>query len=141
MIAMEARDEMNPSALVLGSVSPLEDCYQPELTPDADSCLKEHRQIIGHLVDAGVDLILLETLASKVETLACVQAAEELAPGRWGISFCLMKSDEKGVMQDGTLLADLIPYLEGASFIGVNCIVSDSVTDEIKYLRTLLPDK
>ena len=42
-IAMAARDKVNPKALVFGSVASLEDCYEPELTPDYDTCLKEHR--------------------------------------------------------------------------------------------------
>ena len=42
-IAMAARDEINSEALVFGSVTSLEDCYEPWLTPDTDTCLKEHR--------------------------------------------------------------------------------------------------
>ena len=42
-IAMAARDKIDPEALVFGSVASLEDCYMPELTPDFETCLKEHR--------------------------------------------------------------------------------------------------
>ena len=53
-IARAARDEHAPGALVLGSVAPLEDCYRPDLAPDADACRREHAELIGPLVDAGV---------------------------------------------------------------------------------------
>lgn len=138
-IAMAARDEINPDALVLGSVAPLEDCYQPELTPDTETCLKEHRLIIGQMVDAGVDMILIETIPSAREGLASAQIAEELAPGRWGIAFCMKKSDKPGIIMDGTLIADILPRLSKASFIGVNCISAHFIEAEVKHLRSLLP--
>ena len=40
---------------VLGSAAPLEDCYRPDLAPDADTCEREHAEMIGALVEAGVD--------------------------------------------------------------------------------------
>ena len=98
---MAARDKVSPEALVFGSVASLEDCYMPELTPDFETCLKEHRQIIRHLVEAGVDMILIETIPTPLEALAAAQAAEELAPGRWGVSFCMKKADKPGIVMSG----------------------------------------
>ena len=60
-IACRARDAVRPEALVFGSVSPLEDCYCPELAPDRSTCTEEHTRMIVDLVDAGVDHVLIET--------------------------------------------------------------------------------
>ena len=136
-IACAARDELNQDALVLGSVAPLEDCYSPELAPDAETCLREHGQLIGHLVDAGVDLVLIETMCSAHEALAAAEAADEVAPGNWAISFCLAPG-EPGVLLDGTLLADLLPQLGRARFIGINCVAAPSLTGQVQHLCSLL---
>ena len=42
-MAVDARDELNPDALVLGCVAPLEQCYNPNVAPDFATCKKEHR--------------------------------------------------------------------------------------------------
>ena len=42
-MACEARDEVNPDAIVLGCVAPLESCYDPKQAPDYETCKKEHR--------------------------------------------------------------------------------------------------
>jgi S-methylmethionine-dependent homocysteine/selenocysteine methylase len=60
-MAVQARDEVNPDALVLGCVAPLEQCYDPTLSPDAATCTNEHRKTMKHLLDAGVDFLLIET--------------------------------------------------------------------------------
>ncbi|HIC23042.1 MAG TPA: homocysteine S-methyltransferase family protein, partial [Planctomycetes bacterium] len=74
-IAMRVRDEERPDALVLGSVAPLEDCYRPDLVPDEETCMREHTELMEHLVAAGVDLILIETMNQLGEARAAVQAA------------------------------------------------------------------
>ncbi len=87
-IARAACDERKRGALVLGSVAPLEDCYRPDLAPDEAACRAEHAEMISNLLEAGVDLILIETMNNVTETIAAVDAARTRAPGKWIISFC-----------------------------------------------------
>jgi S-methylmethionine-dependent homocysteine/selenocysteine methylase len=63
------------SVLVLGSAPPLEDCFHPELVPDAASLDREHALHAENLASAGVDAILAETLNSVREALAAARAA------------------------------------------------------------------
>ncbi len=139
-IARQAVEESRSSALLLGSVAPLEDCYSPSLSPDFATCHEEHGRIISDLVEGGVDCILIETMCTAHESLAAARAAVEISPGRWGISFCLASGDQIGVLQDGARLADLIPDLLEASFIGINCISATSMQRQINHLRSCLPD-
>ena len=92
------------------------------------------------MIDEGVDFLILETMCTKVDTLAAVECAEDLMPGRWGISFSLPE-DQVGVMRDGTLVKDLIPKLTGASFIGVNCMDGKAVLQQVKHLKEIVPKK
>ncbi len=62
---------------VAGSVAPLEDCYEPGLVPAASSLRDEHREIVTHLQQAGVDLFLVETMNSIREAVAATEAALE----------------------------------------------------------------
>ena len=138
-IAQAARDAVNPEALVVGSVAPLEDCYSPELAPDAATCRREHGCLVGQLVDAGVDLVLVETMSSAHEALAAAEAAAEQAPGNWAISFCLAPG-QPGVLMDGTPLSEVVPELGSPRFVGINCIAATLLADQVRHLRSLVDE-
>lgn len=139
-IARRARDAVRPEGLVFGSVSPLEDCYSPELTPDRSACTEEHTRMIVDLVDAGVDHILIETMSSAREALAAVEVARKHAPGRWSVSFCLDIEGVPGRLIDGTPMVDLLPDLEGARYLGVNCVPAVDLLEHLKVIQDQLPD-
>jgi S-methylmethionine-dependent homocysteine/selenocysteine methylase len=84
-----------------------------------------------------VDLVLVETMCASHEALAAAAAAQEMVPGKWGISFCLAPG-EPGVLLDGTLLADLLPELGRARFIGINCVAAPTMTGQVQHLHSLL---
>lgn len=137
-IARDARDEVCPDALVLGSVAPLEDCYRPDLVPDTDICRREHAELIENLMNAGADLILIETMNHLGEARAAMQAAQQIAPGRWLISFCLVE-DHPGVLLSGESLTSLEEPLSEASAVGVNCVAAGAMQGQVRWLRDLLP--
>jgi enediyne biosynthesis protein CalE2 len=60
---------------IAGSVAPLEDCYEPDLTPDSETAFREHSELIEWLVEAGVDLILIETMNTVQEAVVAARAA------------------------------------------------------------------
>ena len=138
-IARRVRDQARPDALVLGSVAPLEDCYQPLLVPDPATCAREHAQQISNLLEAGVDGILIETMNNIRESAAAAHAAEQLASGKWMISFCTKSDGPPGMLLSGEPLTDLIPELGGAQAIGVNCVAGPAVEAQVKLLRLLTP--
>lgn len=139
-IADRARSAVRPEAMVFGSVSPLEDCYRPELTPDRSACTEEHTRMIVDLLEAGVDHVLIETMSSARESMAAVEVAREHAPDRWSVSFCLDIEGAPGRLIDGTPLVDLLPELEGARYIGVNCVPAMSLIDHLQTIRDQVPE-
>ena len=88
-IAKEARDEVNPEALIFGCVSSVGMCYDADDGPNFETCKVEHRVNMQYMIDEGVDFLILETMCTKTDTLAAVECAEDLMPGRWGICFSL----------------------------------------------------
>ncbi|MCH8151853.1 MAG: homocysteine S-methyltransferase family protein [Planctomycetes bacterium] len=139
-IAKAARDEHAPDALVLGSVAPLEDCYQPALAPDEPTCRAEHAEMIGNLLDAGVDVILIETMNNLPEARAAAREAQRLAPSKWIISFCTKSHGPVGILLSGESIADLLGELHDAYAVGVNCVAAPSVESQVRLLRDALPD-
>lgn len=139
-IAKSARDRVKPDALILGSVAPLEDCYRPDLAPSMDDCRAEHAEMITHLLDAGVDYVLLETANTRHESSAAAAMANRLAADRWMISFCAKAEGPPGVLLAGTPLVDVLTVTEGACAVGINCMVATAIAPQVKLLRTVVPD-
>ena len=70
-----ARSAVPPEHRVAGSISPLEDCYRPDLSPPIDLCRREHGRQADQLAEAGVDLLLCETFPHPGEAIAAARAA------------------------------------------------------------------
>ena len=138
-MAVEARNEVNPDALVLGCISPLSQCYAPKDAPDFKTCKKEHLQNCKYLLEAGADFLWIETACSKFDALAAVEACEQLAPGKWGISFSL-PVETVGIMRCGTPIADIVHKLAKAAFIGVNCMDGKEVARQVQHLKEIAPE-
>ncbi|MFP4321226.1 MAG: homocysteine S-methyltransferase family protein [Anaerolineales bacterium] len=134
-LANAARAQTNPAAWVAGSVAPLEDCYRPDLTPGPATCAHEHAQHIAHLAEAGVDLLLIETMNTAHEAAAAAQAAQaHHLP--FFVSFVLQ--DTTHILSGETLRAaveTVAPYAPWA--VLVNCIPARHIVAALAHLRTL----
>jgi len=105
---------------IAGSLPPLEDCYRPDLVPSDSELAVEHGHQADLLGEAGVDLILVETMNSVREARAAARAAS-----RTGLPFAV-----SFVAWDGARLLSGEPLAEaaaevrdlGASAVGVNCL-------------------
>jgi S-methylmethionine-dependent homocysteine/selenocysteine methylase len=63
--------------LVAGSIGPLEDCFHPERVPAPEVLRREHALHARNLADAGVDLILIETVNTAREAHAAAEVGLE----------------------------------------------------------------
>ena len=138
-LAAEARDAVAPSALILGSVAPLEECYAPELAPDPATCAREHEWLMTALLDAGVDLLLLETMGTVREIVAATGVAQRLAPGRWMLGMCTRHDGPPGHLLSGESVTALAAALEPAAAIGLNCVAAPRIESELLALRGTAP--
>jgi homocysteine S-methyltransferase len=139
-IARSACSRVKPGAKVLGSVAPLEDCYHPEMSPDIEDCKAEHAEMITHLLDAGVDALLLETMNTPHEATAAAAMAKRLAPGRWMLSFCVKPDGPPGVLLGGPPMIDVMPIMQDAAAVGVNCVAAPAIEAQVALLRGILHD-
>ena len=132
-LAREAGERAGRDALVLGSAAPLEDCYHPERVPDGDALAREHAAHARHLVRAGADAILAETINTLREGVAAARAARD-AGAELLVSFVC---DREARLLSGEPLGEALdavaPYAPAA--VGVNCLPPDAVDPCLAVLR------
>ena len=73
-----AKKATNDKVKVLGSIAPLEDCYQPEFFPGENIARQEFKQLGEWLKDEGVDIFLLETMNSITDAIQMVANRDQL---------------------------------------------------------------
>lgn len=133
--AQQAVAESGKPAQVAGSVAPLEDCYRPDLVPPDYDCRAEHSERIEHLVDAGVDLLLIETMNSIRE--AVIAATLATITGR--PTFVSFVCDREGRILSGESVAvaaeKLLPL--GVKVLGVNCGPAHTLAKPLAELRAI----
>ncbi|MEN9675936.1 MAG: hypothetical protein RIS76_1832 [Verrucomicrobiota bacterium] len=133
--ALEAVAEFGQPARVAGSVAPLEDCYRPDLVPPDDECRAEHSERIQHLVEAGVDLLLIETMTSIREAVIATELAKSTGRPTWVSFVC----DREGRILSGESVAVAAEMLMplGVNALGVNCGPAHTLAKPLAELRAI----
>ncbi len=105
---------------IAGSMAPLEDCYRPDLAPPCAEAAAEHAAHAALLADAGVDVILIETLNTIVEAVEATRAAVDTGLPVF-VSF--LARDERTLWDDAPL-DDAVRAVDalGPDAILVNCV-------------------
>jgi homocysteine S-methyltransferase len=107
--ARRARDA-HGAGLVAGSIGPLGASYRADLHPDPETATPLYAEKLGLMVP-GVDLILCETVASRRQAQAVLDAA-----GGCGVPVWLsvtVRDDDGTRLRSGEAVADLLPLAEG----------------------------
>ena len=96
-----------------------------------------HKDRVAALIDAGVDILACETMASFLEIKALAKLIQQFPMVNcW---FSLTLKDQKHI-SDGTPLTEVIEYLnsiEQIVSVGINCIALEKVTPALKVLSKL----
>ena len=115
----QAKKASNNKCKVLGSIAPLEDCYSPNLFPGANIAKNEFIQLGKWFKDSEIDILLLETMNSIIETKTCLDAISTYNLPIW-VSFVL-KNDEH--ILSGETLSDAIQLVNNYNVdtVLINC--------------------
>ena len=139
--AHERRGKLLSHMLVAGSVGPygafLADGseYRGDYDLQLDALKDFHRVRIQALVDAGVDLLALETMPQLREIEALLDLLQQDFPNIAAWVSCTL--DEVGNLSDGTSLArlcGLINTYQQVIAIGVNCVSPHMVTAALRTM-------
>ena len=74
-IAREAARPADRQIFIAGSMSPLEDCYSPQLVPPDAELQSEHAEMARDLAEVGCDLLLVETMNTIREAAIATRCA------------------------------------------------------------------
>ncbi len=114
-----AKISCDPDTKIIGSFAPLEDCYSPKLFPGSDAAVSEFAQLGNWFAEAGVDILLFETMGSMTETEAGLRALNETDSPIW-VSFVLKNETH---LLSGDRLADALSMLNNyqIEMVLLNC--------------------
>ncbi len=124
---------------VAGSLSPLEDCYRPDLVPDDGSLAREHGAQARFLAEAGVDLILCETHNTIREAAAAGRAAKAT-----GLPVVVsLVTDGAGRLLSGEPIEDAAAALAPLELdaLGVNCVPAGRLAGDLARLAAAWPGR
>lgn len=109
--------------------------YRGDYTLTESEYIDFHRPRIQALIEAGVDILALETIPKFEEAKALVKLIADYPNTFAWFSFTLGDAQH---ISDGTLLGDVAAYLNGytqVAAIGINCVRLEFVTDALKALH------
>jgi homocysteine S-methyltransferase len=126
-----AREAAGDQAFVAGSAGPLGVRIEPLGPTSFAEARAVFREQFEALVEAGADLLILETFANLVELREAITAAREAA-GAEMVIVAQVTIDDFGNMPDGTETAVFAGKLEEwpADVVGLNCSAGPKVTLE-----------
>ncbi|MBE0656547.1 MAG: bifunctional homocysteine S-methyltransferase/methylenetetrahydrofolate reductase [Bryobacteraceae bacterium] len=129
-LAKEAA-EGKPGVFVAGAMGPLGVHLEPLGATSFAEARESYREQAESLVDAGVDLIVLETISSIAEMREALEAAREVA-GTQMVLVAHLTIDDFGYLHDGTDTETFAKFLDAspADVVGINCSVGPKATLE-----------
>jgi S-methylmethionine-dependent homocysteine/selenocysteine methylase len=137
LVAREAANAAGRRVFVAGSLSPLEDCYRPDLTPSGEDLEREHAMQAESLASAGADLILVETQNSVKELSAATRWAK--ATGLPVVAS--MITDGKGRLLSGEPIEDAAASLASLRLdaLSINCVPARELVSDLARLAKASP--
>lgn len=113
-----AKSNVPASHRVAGSIAPLEDCYDPALSP-GEASRPEHRELAEVLAASGADILLCETFAHVAEAVIAVEESVRTNVETW-IAFTA--GPKSNLMTEKEMAEAARRAVEaGASAVLVNC--------------------
>jgi methionine synthase I (cobalamin-dependent) len=123
--------------LVFASLSPLEDCYRPDLVPDDETLAREHEWQARAIAAAGADGILLETHNTARELAAAAVAAR-----RTGLPFVAsMITDGAGRLLSGEPIESAVRAVASTASdaLSINCVPARRLAGDLEVLGRAAP--
>jgi homocysteine S-methyltransferase len=140
-IAQQAVNSSGRSAFIAGDIGPL----GVRLAPFGRVQLPEAREAfarqIAALVEAGADLLILETITDLYEIVEAIQAARQVAGYIPVIASMTYTRDNRTLLGDPPAKVARRLYDAGADAIGVNCSGGpNQILNILRMMRQAVPD-
>jgi len=137
LLARQAARSASRPVWVAGSLSPLEDCYRPDLRPPGEALEREHAVQAEALASSGVDLILIETQNSVRELATAARWARDT-----GLPVVAsMITDGKGRLLSGQPIEVAVAAVESLRLdaLSINCVATRDLAGDLGRLARAAP--
>jgi len=133
-LALKARDALSkPGRYIAGSVGPLGVQLAPFGRVTLEQAHAAFKEQIGALIDAGVDLLMIETFSDLYELQEAIRAARDLSADLPIIAEATFTRDDRTLLGDTPAqVAEFLAALH-VDVIGVNC--SNGPAQSLRVLR------
>lgn len=138
-LAERARENVNPDALIAGSIPPIRGSYRPDLVGRFEEIEPQYREQ-AQLLAPHVDLFLCETMSTPEEARAAATgAASAERPVLVSYTIADEQPDDEGapLLRNGASLANAVDALSDLSVSGIllNCSFPESISAALPVLR------
>ncbi len=137
--AISARQKSGISDIMIaGCLPPIVASYKPELTPSAEVCLAQYRELVAIQKDS-IDLIFCETIGTIRAATAAASAAQEA--GLPTIVSFTLDDENPDKLRSGEPLIDAVKAVRPLSVkaVTVNCSMPETVTAAMPLLTEAFP--
>ncbi len=140
-IARQVISSFSNQVLVAGDVGPLGVRLAPFGRVQPEQARAAFREQIEALVAAGVDFIVIETMADLYEVREAVLAAREIDPEVPVVASVTFTRDDRTLLGDDPIRVAQSIYESGADVIGINCSGGpNQLLRILKQMRSAVPE-
>ena len=127
--------------LIAGDVGPLGVRLAPFGRVQPEQARAAFAEQIGALAEAGVDLLIIETMTDLYEIVEAIQAAREVAPHLPVVASMTFTRDDRTLLGDSPAKVARDIHEAGADVIGVNCSGGpNQLLRILKQMRQAVPE-
>ena len=126
-----SREAAGKDGLVAGDITMTGEQLSPIGTMDFETLVDIYKEQISYLAEAGVDLLVVETMMSLQETRAALIAAKETVPTMPVIVTMTFESDGRTLFGTDARTAAVVLENLGADAIGANCSTGPAKMAEV----------
>ncbi len=136
-----ARRACGPGHFVAGAVGPTGYFHRGRRKGSGTEIASAFEEQLSYLVQAGVDLIVIETMTHLAEARVALQAAQECPAVPVAISLTFFERRGGLVTLDGALPQEAVRELSAAQVVGCNCMDAELIGEVLRQMReaTALP--
>ena len=127
-----AQKAITNSVKIAGSITSVEDCYIPSDYPGRSVVEDTYGYALEWLSDAGIDIILFETMGNIKEISCALEMVEDYSMPVW---LSIIMKDDMHIL-DGTLMQDIFKVIDQYQLdcIMINCNQIDTTIDSVQNL-------
>jgi 5-methyltetrahydrofolate--homocysteine methyltransferase len=130
-----ARRACSPRHFVAGGVGPTGRFRQGRRYGRSAEIQSAFQEQIAHLSDAGIDLILIETMTHLAEARMALEAAQAWATVSAAVSLVFFEQRGDFRTLDGASPAEAVRELSTAQVVGCNCVDVEVAVEVLRQMR------